>query len=426
MDAASIREQFLKTRRFTERLAKPMATEDYVVQAMPDCSPAKWHLAHTTWFFETFVLAPVPGYRGFDRTGAFARLFNSYYNYLGPQFPRLERGLLPRPTVSEVYAYREHVDERVTAIFEAAEPPGEKALDVIRLGIHHEQQHQELILTDLKYLYSLVPAPLRPIYPCSAPGPAKSGAPDDAASTWIGFPEEIRCIGHSGLGFAFDNETPRHRLLVPAFQLATRPVTNAEYLDFMEDGGYDRPELWLSDGWQAVRQLGWRAPLYWDESGGWQVMTLGGTRDVAPDEPVCHVSFFEADAYARWAGARLPSEAEWETAARDLALCGNFAERGQFHPVPATGDGGLEQMFGDVWEWTASSYAAYPGYRPPAGALGEYNAKFMNGQYVLRGGSCFTPESHIRATYRNFFQPEKRWQATGIRLARDAGEFIRK
>ncbi len=422
MDAVSIREQFLKTRRFTEQLAKPIATEDYVVQAMPDCSPAKWHLAHTTWFFETFVLAPVPGYRGFDRTGAFEWLFNSYYNHVGPQFPRLERGLLTRPTVSEVYAYRGHVDERVTALLEAAEPPGEKALEVIRLGIHHEQQHQELILTDLKYLYSLVPAPLRPSYRCSAPRPAKNGAPA-AAAAWIGFPEEIRCIGHSGPGFAFDNETPRHRVLVPAFQLASRPVTNAEYLDFMEEGGYDRPELWLSDGWQAVRQRGWRAPLYWEESGGWQTMTLGGTRQVEPSEPVCHVSFFEADAYARWAGARVPSEAEWETAARDLALCGNFAERGQFHPAPATGDGVLEQMFGDIWEWTASSYAAYPRYRPPAGALGEYNAKFMNGQYVLRGGSCFTPESHIRATYRNFFQPDKRWQATGIRLARDAGEL---
>jgi ergothioneine biosynthesis protein EgtB len=420
MNAVSIREQFVKTRRFTEQLVKPMATEDYVVQAMPDCSPAKWHLAHTTWFFETFVLAPVPGYRGFDRTGSFEWLFNSYYNHVGPQFPRLERGLLTRPTVSEVYAYRGHVDERMTALIEAAEPPGENVLGVIRLGIHHEQQHQELILTDLKYLYSLVPAPLRPIYPCSAARPMKNGAP--AATGWIGFPEAIRCIGHSGPGFAFDNETPRHRLLVPAFQLAGRPVTNAEYLEFMDDGGYDRPELWLSDGWQAVRQRGWRAPLYWDQSDGWHVMTLGGTLHVELDEPVCHVSFFEADAYARWAGARLPSEAEWETAARDVALCGNFAERGQFHPVAATGGCGLEQMFGDVWEWTASSYAAYPGYRPPAGALGEYNAKFMNGQYVLRGGSCFTPESHIRATYRNFFQPDKRWQATGIRLARDAGE----
>jgi ergothioneine biosynthesis protein EgtB len=424
MDATSILDQYRKTRRFTAQLAKPLATEDYVVQAMPDCSPAKWHLAHTTWFFETFVLAPVPGYRRFDRTGAFERLFNSYYNSLGPQFPRLERGLLPRPTVAEVYAYRDHVDERLTAMLEAAESPGEKALETIRLGIHHEQQHQELILTDLKYLYSLIPAPLRPIYPCVAPQPMKSRAP----AAWISFPEEIRCIGHSGARFAFDNETPRHRLLVPAFELASRPVTNAEYLDFMEDGGYDRPELWLSDGWQTVRQQGWRAPLYWEGSGGWRMMTLGGTRPVEPDEPVCHVSFFEADAYARWAGARLSSEAEWETAARDIPLHGNFAEQGHFHPVAATGGDAFEQMFGDAWEWTSSSYAAYPGYRPPPGALGEYNAKFMNGQYVLRGGSCFTPESHIRATYRNFFQPEKRWQATGIRLARDAGElqFVRK
>jgi len=415
---SSIREQYLRTRRFTEQLARPLATEDYVVQAMPDCSPVKWHLAHTAWFFETFVLAVSEGYRRFDQSGCYERLFNSYYNQVGPQFPRPERGLLPRPTVSEIYRYRQHVDRHLLEMLESPQLPAENTLAIIRIGIHHEQQHQELILTDLKYLYSLIPAGLRPAYPARFPAAGNS-----ARLEWIDFAEDIRWLGHEGPEFAFDNETPRHRLLVSRFQLASRPVTSGEYLAFMEDGAYRRPELWLSDGWNTVRQQGWQAPLYWERAEtGWRIMTLGGVRDLIPDEPVCHVSFFEADAYARWAGARLPSEAEWESAARDLPLCGNFAEQGYLHPVEAAERSGhaFDKMFGDVWEWTASPYLAYPGYHPPPGALGEYNGKFMNGQYVLRGGSCFTPQSHIRATYRNFFQPDKRWQMTGFRLARDA------
>jgi ergothioneine biosynthesis protein EgtB len=416
--AARIKDQYLRTRQFTGQLTKPIAIEDYVVQATPDCSPAKWHLAHTAWFFENFLLAHAPGYRSFDQTGSYEYLFNSYYNLVGPQFPRPSRGLLTRPTAAEVYRYRRHVDENLIRMFDSVDPD-DPVLEIIRLGIHHEQQHQELILTDLKCLYSLLPAQLRPSYPVNI---AAATAETLLELAWIEFAEGIRWIGYEGSGFAFDNELPHHRLLVPGFQLASRPVSNREYLAFMDDGGYVRSDLWLSDGWSAVQQHRWHAPLYWEKSGHpWRVMTLGGTRELNLDEPVVHVSFFEAEAYARWAGARLPTEAEWETAAREVPVCGNFAERGYLHPVAPheRANGGLQNMFGDVWEWTASPYTAYPGYRAPAGALGEYNGKFMNGQYVLRGGSCFTPQSHIRATYRNFFQPEKRWQATGIRLARD-------
>jgi ergothioneine biosynthesis protein EgtB len=380
---------------------------------MPDCSPAKWHLAHTTWFFETFVLRKRSGYRPFDATGAYEYLFNSYYNQVGPQFRRPDRGLLSRPTVAEVYEYRQYVDERLLRLLEEEEASGEAAA-VITLGIHHEQQHQELILTDLKYAWSLLPSRLRPVYRDRRDTPGG----DAARMNWAGYPEGVRCIGHGGADFAFDNEGPRHRVLVAAFQLADRPVTNGEYLAFLEDRGYQRPELWLSDGWSSVQQQGWRAPLYWEPGeGGWWMMTLCGARPVDPNEPVCHVSFFEADAYARWAGARLPAEAEWEIAAGEVPIRGNFVEDGYFHPIAPRQDSPAE-MFGDVWEWTSSPYLAYPGYRPPDGALGEYNAKFMNGQYVLRGGSCFTPRSHIRPTYRNFFPPDKRWQCTGIRLVR--------
>ena len=408
-----LREDYLRTRRFTGELCQPLAVEDHCVQAMPDCSPVKWHLAHTTWFFETFVLSGRDGYRRFDPTGAYEYLFNSYYNQVGPQFFRPNRGLLARPTVAEVYQYRQYVDQRVLHMLDAGEASGETAA-VLRLGIHHEQQHQELLLTDLKFAWSLIPAPLRPIYRESKSRPS-DGSGD---LTWTEYPEGIACIGHDGPEFSYDNEGPRHRALVHACQLANRPVTNREYLAFIEDGGYHRPELWLSDGWATAQQQGWQAPLYWEQSeAGWLAMTLSGTRTLDPEEPVCHVSFFEADAYARWAGARLPTEQEWEMAAVYAPVAGNFAENGYFHPI-APGEGVPAKMFGDVWEWTSSAYLPYPGYRPPAGALGEYNAKFMNGQYVLRGGSCFTPESHIRPTYRNFFPPDKRWQCTGLRLAR--------
>ena len=416
---SAARENYLRVRQFTEQLCDPLATEDYAIQAMPDCSPIRWHLAHTTWFFEIFLLGRHDGYQRFDRTGAYEYLFNSYYNQVGPQFPRPDRGLLVRPTVAEVFAYRQYVDEEVARLLERADP-AESLLKIVELGLNHEQQHQELILTDLKYLYSLIPAELRPVY--AQPRPRATGPAEPIA--WIEQGEGIRCIGYGGDGFSFDNETPRHRELVHGFRLANRLTTNADYLEFMADGGYRRPELWLSDGWATVQQRNWGAPLYWENRDGeWRMMTFAGARTVDPEEPVCHVSFFEADAYARWAGARLPSEAEWEVAVAGLPLDGNFVEEGALHPLAAAAggaDGALVQAFGDVWEWTSSAYAAYPGYRPPEGALGEYNAKFMNGQYVLRGGSCLTPRSHIRATYRNFFQPDKRWQSTGIRLAQDA------
>jgi ergothioneine biosynthesis protein EgtB len=406
--------RYRAVRRATEALCEPLEVEDYVIQSMPDASPAKWHLAHTSWFFETFVLsAHVPGYRPYHPQ--FAVLFNSYYNAVGPRWPRPERGLLSRPTVAEVFRYRAYVDERMAALFERADVAG-RAAGAVTLGLHHEQQHQELLLTDLKH--ALAASPLRPAYRSVAP-------PDDEAPPleWRTFPAGVGSVGHGGDGFAFDNESPRHRVFLEAFQLATRPVINGEFLSFMADGGYERPELWLSDGWAARQAHGWAAPLYWErDGGGWAARTLGGVRPVDPEEPACHVSYYEADAFARWAGARLPAEAEWEAAAAALPVAGHFAEAGFYHPAapPATGDGGpLCKLYGDVWQWTASAYAGYPGYAPPPGALGEYNGKFMCNQMVLRGASCATPRSHARTTYRNFFPPETRWQFSGLRLARD-------
>jgi ergothioneine biosynthesis protein EgtB len=437
--------RYREVRRFTEALCEPLAIEDTVVQSMPDVSPTKWHLAHTSWFFETFVLTPsVPGYRPFHPR--FGYLFNSYYQSVGERHSRAERGLLSRPTVEEVYRYRAHVDEQMLALLMRLSGNGASGAPtdlsaVIELGLHHEQQHQELILSDIKHV--LATNPLRPAYRggslCLADDRAR-GAPrapglavgEDAPAPirWHDYSERVAEIGHAGEGFAFDNETPRHRVFLQGFGLASRLVTNVEYLAFIGDGGYARPEFWLSDGWNAVQARGWRAPLYWEEiDGGWWTTTLAGPGAVAPDEPVCHVSFYEADAYARWAGARLPTEAEWEVAAAEAEVAGNFAEDGPLHPVPigirsredaSRSDGGAEppkQLFGDTWEWTATAYSPYPGYRPLAGALGEYNGKFMCSQMVLRGGSCATPRSHIRATYRNFFPPDARWQFTGIRLA---------
>jgi ergothioneine biosynthesis protein EgtB len=401
-------------RAATERLAEPLSPEDTTAQSMPDASPVKWHLAHTSWFFETFVLESVPGQRPFDP--AYRVLFNSYYHSVGEQHFRPERGLITRPGLAEVRAYRAHVDAAVLALLaRGALSPAQ--CDVLELGLQHEQQHQELILTDLKHL--LARNPLQPVYRSRPPGDASRAAP---VLAWHAHPPGLREIGHAGAGFAFDNEGPRHRVYVHAFALASRLVTNGEYLEFMADRGYQRPELWLSDGWAAVCANGWRAPLYWRErDGAFEQFTLAGLREVALAEPVAHVSAYEADAYARWAGARLPSEAEWEVAAAGAEIAGNFVESGRLQPAPAagTGDGPL-QLFGDAWEWTSSAYAPYPGYRPPPGALGEYNGKFMANQLVLRGGSCATPLSHIRASYRNFFHPDARWQWSGIRLARDA------
>ncbi len=407
--ATGLADAYRAVRATTDWLCEPLATEDYVVQAMPDASPTRWHLAHTTWFFETFVLKPsVPGYQPFHPD--FEYLFNSYYNAVGPQWERSRRGLLTRPSVTEILRYRQHVDAAMATLLERDVSDAA----VVTLGLNHEQQHQELIVTDLKYLLSS--NPLHPVY-----RPAQSDASTRTpAMSWVRGPEGVIEIGFDSPGFAFDNETPRHRVFADRFELASRAVTAGEFLEFVADGGYTRAELWLADGWNTVQERQWSAPLYWEmRDGGWWMMTLGGERHVAPAEPVTHVSYYEADAYARWAGSRLPTEAEWESIAAAQPTAGNFLEDGRFHPAPAPA-GAPVQLFGDVWEWTQSAYAAYPRYRPPAGALGEYNAKFMCNQLVLRGGSCATPRSHIRATYRNFFPPDARWQFSGIRLARDA------
>ena len=402
---------YAAVRRASEVLARPLAIDDYGLQAMPEASPAKWHLAHTSWFFETFLLTPYrAGYRVFNPQ--FQYLFNSYYNQVGAQYPRAARGLLSRPTVEEVLNYRAHVDVAMAALLADADEASWPDI-VVRttLGCHHEQQHQELFLTDIKYNLSV--NPLQPAYCVDLPVPPRDRG---GALRWIEQPGGIREIGHDGIGFAFDNESPRHRVLLPAYAVASRLVTNGEYLAFIEADGYRRPELWLADGWRIAQERGWQAPLYWRKaSHRWRLYTLAGPRPLSEAEPVCHVSFYEADAYARWAGARLPTEAEWEAVASHAALAGNLRDAGYLHPCPA--DEG--QWFGDVWEWTASSYAPYPGYRPAPGALGEYNGKFMVNQMVLRGGSCVTPADHIRASYRNFFYPADRWQFSGIRLAQD-------
>jgi ergothioneine biosynthesis protein EgtB len=415
-----LRDRYRAVRARTVGLAKPLSPEDQLVQSMPDASPTKWHLAHTTWFFETFVLPPhAPDYRAYD--ARFAFLFNSYYEALGPRVARAERGLLSRPSLVDVHAYRAHVDEAMERWLADGETD-EAAIGLCELGLHHEQQHQELILTDIKH--ALAANPLRPVYAEAprAPGPGATTPP--AFQT---FDEGLAWIGHEGRGFAFDNEGPRHRSFLRAFAIADRPVTCGEYLAFMRDRGYERAELWLSDGWSECRREGWRAPLYWQSEGGgggaggdWSIFTLGGTRPVDEREALAHVSYYEADAFARWAGVRLPTEEEWEHAAARAPVEGHFAgetfpDLPLFHPGPA-----MPSLFGDVWQWTQSAYGAYPGYKAPAGAVGEYNGKFMSNQMVLRGGSCFTPEGHVRATYRNFFPPGARWQASGLRLARDA------
>jgi ergothioneine biosynthesis protein EgtB len=409
VNRAALAARYRATRARTESLCEPLETDDYQLQSMPDCSPPKWHLAHTGWFFETFVLAPhAAGYRPYRPQ--FGYLFNSYYEAVGERWPRPARGLLSRPTVGEVYDYRHAVDEQMLALVESAsEHTFAEVAPIVELGLNHEEQHQELLLTDLKHALGL--NPLRPQY--APPGEPARG--DATPIEWESHPAGVRWVGHDGPGFAFDNEGPRHRVFVAAFEFASRPVNNGEYLRFIEDGGYNRPELWLSDGWAARQRNGWAAPLYWQLDGDeWSVFTLRGMRPLGPAEPVCHVSYYEADAYARWAGARQPTEFEWETAVGPRAVSGNFLESDLLHPAAS-----VASYYGDVWAWTASPYVAYPGYRPAAGALGEYNGKFMCNQLVLRGGSCATPVGHVRATYRNFFPPDARWQFSGIRLAKD-------
>jgi ergothioneine biosynthesis protein EgtB len=409
-------EAFAAIRRDTEALAANLTPEDQTVQSMPDVSPTKWHLAHTSWFFETFILAPhAAGYRLFDP--AFAYLFNSYYEAAGARHPRPERGLLSRPTVDAILAYRDHVTAGMLRLIETSDAGlWETIAPLVELGRHHEQQHQELIVMDIKHVFSV--NPLLPAY--QAPRPYPVGAA--GARSFVEFAGGLCEIGHAGQDFAFDNEGPRHQVWLDPFRLASHPVTCGEYLDFIADGGYQRAEFWLSDGWATVTAQGWLAPLYWRCDGGeWRLFTLTGERRLDPTEPVCHVSFYEADAFARWAGKRLPTEAEWEVAATGLPLRGNLADSGHLHPLPdASHDASqLRQMIGDVWEWTASPYIAYPHFSPVVGAIGEYNGKFMSGQMVLRGGAAVTPAGHIRATYRNFFPPSARWAFSGLRLAED-------
>lgn len=396
----SLRELYRRVRERSLSVCAPLSAEDAQIQSMPDASPAKWHLAHTTWFFETFVLG---------EESPWSYLFNSYYEAVGARVERARRGLMTRPSLREVREYRERIDARVLGAL--AEGRADESL--VELGLHHEQQHQELLFTDIKH--ALGTQPLRPAYREDLARPEHASV---APAGWLDFAGGIVEIG-AREGFAFDCERPRHRTLIEPFRLASRPVCNAEVLAFIADGGYREPRLWLSDGFATVRAEDWTAPMYWEPHDGvWMQYTLGGLREVDPAETACHLSYFEADAIARWANARLPTEAEWEHAAASHAPVGHFAEDGILHPTTALGDG-LRQLFGDVWEWTQSAFAPYPGFRPEPGALGEYNGKFMCGQLVLKGGSCLTPRDHVRASYRNFFPPSARWQMTGVRLAAD-------
>ncbi|QNT70007.1 ergothioneine biosynthesis protein EgtB [Defluviicoccus vanus] len=425
----ALHQAYLATRQTTESLAAPLTPEDQTVQAMPDASPTKWHLAHTSWFFETFLLQPfLPGYTSFNPT--YGYLFNSYYDAIGERHPRSQRGLLSRPTVAEVLYYRAEVDTAMADLLAAVEEDGNGPVaSLLRLGIHHEQQHQELILTDILNLFAR--NPLHPAYRPNREVVGSRGA-SHRSLTWIGFPGGVVQIGHPSpaassqtSAFAYDNESPRHDVLLRPFRLASRLVTNGEWQAFIDAGGYRRADLWLADGWAAVDSEQWEAPLYWlgTSDGGRRQMTLHGLQELEAEAPVCNVSFYEADAFARWSGKRLPSEAEWEVAAMSASPAGNMLRSGALQPLPAPepepGRPPLMQMFGDVWEWTASPYLPYPGYTPASGAVGEYNGKFMCNQMVLRGGSCLTPDEHIRASYRNFFYPYQRWQMSGVRLAED-------
>ncbi len=407
---------YQSVRQETLALADGLSDGDASVQSMEDASPAKWHLAHTSWFFETFVLARyAPDYSPFDEN--YAYLFNSYYEGAGDRHARPRRGLITRPGLGRILAYRAHVDAAMTGLLEARD--GDPELDaLVELGLHHEQQHQELLLTDILHLFAQ--NPLRPAY--RAPAPLRVGKAPDGEPDWTELPAGIAEIGHDGTGFSFDNEHPRHETLLRGSRIANRAVTNGDWIAFIEDNGYQTPSLWLSDGIATVRSASWQAPLYWQRRDDeyWS-MTLRGFQPVDPAAPVCHVSYYEAEAFARWAGKRLPTEAEWEVAATDADPSGgNQLASGRLRPAPQEDGGpGPAGLYGDVWEWTASAYLPYPGYQPLPGTVGEYNGKFMSGQMVLRGGACVTPPGHVRASYRNFFQPEKRWQFTGLRLAED-------
>lgn len=410
---SGIARRLFATRAHSLELARPLTPEDMVVQPMDDASPTKWHLAHVTWFFETFVLARhLPGYALFDET--FNYCFNSYYETQGPRHPRPRRGVLSRPSTERVFAYRAHVDAALRQLCAQFGDDRGAIASLIEVGINHEQQHQELLLTDVLALFAA--NPLRLAY-ATRSRPASGAMPADIR--WVEFAGGIGKAGHTGPEFAWDNETPCHDVLVHPFRLADRLVTNAEWMEFMADRGYENPLLWLSDGWATVAREGWQAPLYWEEmDGAWARMSLEGMQPIDPAAPVAHVSYYEADAFARWAGARLPTEFEWETAARAAGSVEHAAAPHLLSPTSASPKAeGLQQMFGHVWQWTQSAYLPYPGYRPPAGALGEYNGKFMVNQQVLRGSSIATPVGHTRVTYRNFFYPHQRWQFTGVRLA---------
>lgn len=412
----SLIHRFENVRRFTEKLCEPLETDDFVIQSMPDVSPTKWHLGHTSWFFEAFVLQKaLKSYK--SPHSLYTYLFNSYYVQIGERWFREQRGLLSRPTVKDIFVYRKFVEDNVKEFLESCD---EKQFNdyapIIEIGLNHEQQHQELLLTDLKHVLSI--NPLNPVY-------SKREAEGDKKIkpiTWIEYEGGLFEIGNSGNEFCYDNESPRHKEYVQPFLIADRLVTNGEYIEFIESDGYQNTPLWLSNGWTTVEEKEWKAPFYWEKKDGeWWNFTLNGFKKVNPDEPVCHVSYFEADAYATWKDARLPTEAEWELAVNEIPCEGNFVENENYHPIPVhkTDDNGLQQVFGDVWEWTGSSYLPYPGFKPLPGALGEYNGKFMSGQMVLRGGSCATSKSHIRKTYRNFFYPPDRWQFMGFRLVKD-------
>lgn len=411
---AQLLAQYRAVRRQTEAICAPLAVDDYQVQSTPEVSPPKWHLAHVSWFFETFLLKPFQsGYVPFHPK--YPYLFNSYYETIGAFHPRPQRGLLSRPTVEQIYAYRRHVDEWMTGLIEGMDegPLGQMVFRVV-LGLNHEQQHQELLFMDIKHNFAA--NPLRPAYRQANRQERSSRA---APLHWLAKEGGVYEVGHNNEGFAYDNESPHHRVLLENYRLASRLVTNGEFLEFIEAGGYHQSRYWLADGWATVCQHGWQAPLYWEQiDGGWWQMTLGGMRSINEHEPLCHVSYYEADAFARWRGKRLPTEAELEIMVLDRPLTGNFIESGRLHPE-ITGGPDDGQWFGDVWEWSQTPYVPYPGFRPLADSLGEYNGKFMCNQLVLRGGSCVTPHSHMRPTYRNFFYPHDRWQFGGIRLADD-------